>query len=91
MQRKREIRRRKRRRAFIRRLIQIGSAVILLGLLLWSFKILWGKWRPDAGAVTDTRQRFLTEAEKGLLADSLSLGGVINPENGKEDPGAKDL
>ncbi len=87
MQRKREIRRRKRRRAFIRRLIQIGSAVILLGLLLWSFKILWGKWRPDTGAVTDTRQRFLTEAEKGLLADSLSLGGVINPENGKEDPG----
>ena len=37
MQRKREIRRRKRRRAFIRRLIQIGSAVILLGLLLWIF------------------------------------------------------
>ena len=80
IQRKREIRRRKRRRALIRRVIQIGSVAVLIGLMVWILKMMLGKGRPDAGTVSNTGQRFMEEAERGLLAESLSGADAVETD-----------
>lgn len=89
MRRRQEIRRRRRRQMLIRRMIKVGIAAAVIGIVLLMIKMIWGKINPDRGTVSGLGQKFAAEAQNSILAASLSNEGAINPEgNGQGEGGS---
>lgn len=87
MRRRQEMRRRRRRQMLIRRMIKAGAAAAVIGIVLLMIKMIWGKVNPDRGTVSNPGQKFMAEAQRSLLVDSLSDGGAVNPEGGGQGEG----
>ncbi len=76
MRRRQEIRRRRRRRALIRRIVKTGILAVMVILLLFIIKILWGKINPNKMALVGSGQRFNKEAERAILLGSQPALGL---------------
>lgn len=85
MRRRQEIRRRRRRRALIRRMIKMGILAIMLILLLFIIKMVWGKLNPNKTAVTGVEQKFYKEAEQAILMSSQPAFGAGAVEEEKQE------
>ena len=70
MRRRQEIRRRRRRRALIRRIVKTGILAVMVILLLFIIKILWGKINPNKMAlvgrdlIKKQKEQFFWEASR---------------------------
>ena len=72
MRRRQEIRRRRRRQMLIRRMIKVGIAAAVIGIVLLMIKMIWGKINPDRGTVSGLGQKDAAEAHNSILAASLA-------------------
>lgn len=87
MRRRQELRRRRRRQMLIRRIIKIGMAAAVIGIVLLMIKLIWGKINPNRGTVLGSKQKITAEAQHSLLVYSLSNGGSVNAEEGGQGEG----